>query len=70
MFGPFGVLESVRGQGVGRALLLSALNAMATIGYAYAVIGDPSTPDFYQRVVPAVEIPDSVPGVYLDRLAD
>src|SRR4026207_709606 len=38
-FGPTGVLESERNKGIGTALLLIALQAMAAEGYAYAIIG-------------------------------
>jgi GNAT superfamily N-acetyltransferase len=68
MFGPLGVLESARGQGIGGALLLSSLHAMKAVGYAYAIIGGPASVEFYQRVVNVLEIPDSTPGIYTDRL--
>ena len=70
MFGPIGVVESARGQGIGRSLLLSSLYSMVTAGYAYAVIGGASSLEFYQRVVNVIEIPDSSPGIYIDRLAE
>src|SRR4030088_3449777 len=38
-FGPTGVLERERKQGIGTALLLMTLEAMAAEGYAYAIIG-------------------------------
>src|SRR5262245_18618513 len=48
-FGPIGILESARGTGLGRALLLSALHALKHMDYAYAVIGGPEEKiaDFY-----------------------
>jgi len=67
-FGPTGVAPHVRGRGIGAALLLSCLHAMAAIGYAYAVIGGVSSADFYRRVVQAMEIEGSSPGIYRDRL--
>jgi predicted N-acetyltransferase YhbS len=67
-FGPTGVLEQERGRGVGRALLLSALNGLRELGYAYAVIGGVGPADFYERAVGARLIPDSSPGVYADPL--
>lgn len=70
MFGPIGVVESARGQGIGRSLLLSSLYSMVTAGYAYAVIGGANSLEFYQRVVNVIEIPDSSPGIYIDRLAE
>lgn len=68
MFGPTGVDESVRGRGIGRALLLAALHDMSAQGYAYAVIGGVGPADFYERVVGATLIPDSEPGVYRGML--
>ncbi|WP_074859749.1 GNAT family N-acetyltransferase [Nitrosospira briensis] len=70
VFGPIGVVESSRGQGLGRSLLLSCLHAMAVVGYAYAVVGGAGSGEFYRRVVNAVEIPDSIPGIYIDKLAE
>lgn len=68
MFGPIGVAPAARGEGVGRALLLSCLQAMLAVGYAYAVIGGVEEPEFYRRTVGAMEIPGSTPGIYRDRL--
>jgi hypothetical protein len=68
MAGPLGVLEPARGRGIGRGLLLGSLHAMAGMGYAYAVIGGAGSVEFYRRVVNVVEIPDSSPGIYIDRL--
>jgi GNAT superfamily N-acetyltransferase len=63
-FGPLGTLESERGKGIGAALLLDCLHAMAAHGYAYAVIGGVGPKAFYDRVVPTLEIPGSSPGIY------
>jgi hypothetical protein len=70
MFGPVGVREDSRVRGVGKALLLSCLHAMSSIGYAYAVIGWVGPVDFYERTVGATVIPDSAPGVYRGDLVD
>lgn len=67
-FGPTGVLEEERGQGIGRALLLSCLHAMAAAGYAYAIVGGVGPKEFYAKVVGAVEIEGSTPGIYRDPL--
>ena len=67
-FGPTGVAETKRGQGVGTALLLACLHAMSGGGYAYAVIGGAGPKDFYAKTVGAVEIPGSSPGIYRDFL--
>jgi len=67
-FGPVGVTESFRGKGIGSVLLLKGLHAMAAEGYAYAIIGDADSPEFYEKTVNAHIIPDSSPGIYYDRL--
>jgi GNAT superfamily N-acetyltransferase len=67
-FGPIGVAEAARGQGIGRRLLLSCLGTMETLGYAYAIVGAAGCPRFYLDVAGAIEIPGSTPGIYLDRL--
>lgn len=67
-FGPTGVDEAERGQGLGEALLMTTLHAMAGAGYAYAVIGDPGPVSFYTRRLDALEIPKSKPGFYAGLL--
>lgn len=68
-FGPIGVGAAVRRRGIGRALLLSCLHAMAVGGYAYAVIGGGDhAHQFYAATVDAMEIKGSSPGIYRDRL--
>ncbi len=67
-FGPIGVAEQSRNRGIGEALLLSALDAMSQIGYAYAIIGGVGSAEFYVTTVGAIEIPGSSPGIYRDRL--
>jgi hypothetical protein len=68
LFGPTGVEEKERGHGLGAALLLASLQAMAHRGYAYAVIGGAGSLRFYERVCGATEISGSTPGLYMDRL--
>jgi GNAT superfamily N-acetyltransferase len=63
-FGPEGVAEAARGNGVGGALLLQCLHAMRAYGYAYAVIGGVGPKAFYEKIVPVMEIPGSSPGIY------
>ncbi len=63
-FGPEGVEASSRGQGIGRALLLSALHAQRTAGYAYSIIGGVGPAEFYRKTVGAVDIAGSTPGIY------
>jgi GNAT superfamily N-acetyltransferase len=67
-FGPTGVLESYRGKGIGKALLLACLRAMRESGYGYAIIGGAGPMKFYEKAVGAVEIPGSAPGIYTDML--
>lgn len=67
-FGPTGVLESLRGRGIGRALLLACLEAMRQMGYGYAIIGWVGPKEFYAKAAGATEIPDSTPGIYRDLL--
>lgn len=67
-FGPTGVDESTRGQGVGEALLFATLRGMREAGYAYAVIGDPGPVDWYMKRLDAMMIPKSSPGIYRGML--
>lgn len=67
-FGPTGVLEAARGQGIGEALLIATLKGMREAGYAYAVIGDPGPVEFYRKRLDALEIPKSKPGIYAGML--
>ena len=67
-FGPTGVLETARGQGIGEALLMVTLRGMREAGYAYAVIGDPGPVEFYQKRLDALPIPKSKPGLYKGML--
>jgi predicted N-acetyltransferase YhbS len=69
-FGPTGVIESERGRGVGRALLVASLWGLRELGYAYAVIGGVGPAEFYERTVGARLIPESSPGVYADPLSE
>ncbi len=62
-FGPTGVLESRRGKGAGKALLLACLLDMKLAGYGYAIIGAAGPTGFYEKAVGAMEIPDSTPGI-------
>ena len=67
-FGPTGVDSEKRGIGIGKALLLSCLHAMAAQGYAYAVIGGAGPADFFVHTAGAIVIAGSTPGIYRDRL--
>ena len=63
-FGPIGVDPALRQKGVGRAVLLATLDAMAHAGYAYAIIGDAGPTAFFEKCVRAFPIPGSTPGIY------
>ncbi len=63
-FGPTGVSESHRGRGIGKALLVACLHAMAAQGYGYAIIGWVGPAEFYAKTVGAIEIEGSTPGIY------
>ena len=67
-FGPTGVVDSARGLGIGKALLISALWGLRDMGYVYAIIGAAGPVRFYQQMVGAIVIPDSEPGIYTDIL--
>lgn len=63
-FGPIGVDHDTRHRGVGRALLLATLQAMAHTGYAYAIIGGAGPTGFFKACAGAFPIPGSTPGIY------
>lgn len=63
-FGPVGVAAAFRGMGIGKTLLKACLLDMRLKGYGYAIIGDVKDPEFYQKTVEAIPIPDSTPGIY------
>lgn len=67
-FGPTGVAENARGLGLGKALLMKALEGLRDIGYAYAIIGGVGPKEFYAKHCGAIEIPGSDPGTYEDLL--
>lgn len=68
-FGPTGVDEMARGQGIGTALLLATLHAMRETGYMYGIIGWAGPVEYYEKVVGASVIPGSdPPGSYRGML--
>jgi GNAT superfamily N-acetyltransferase len=67
-FGPTGVAESERGEGIGKALLIASLWGLRELGYVYGIIGGAGPVEFYQATVGATVIPDSEPGIYTDLL--
>lgn len=68
--GPMGVDPEARQSGLGRALLVTALEQMRAMGYAYAIIGGTGPQEFYSRTVGATVIEGSDPGFYADILPE
>jgi len=67
-FGPTGVVESERGRGVGKVLLVASLWGLRDLGYVYGIIGGVGPMEFYREAVGAIMIPESEPGIYTDLL--
>jgi len=70
LFGPEGVHLDYRGRGIGKALLLVCMHAMAADGYAYAVISWAGPTEFYEKTVGATIIEGSEPGIFRGPLVD
>ena len=68
LFGPTGVADTVRGHGVGRAMLIASLWGLKELGYVYGIIGGVGPVEFYEKAVGAVLIPGSDPGIYTNPL--
>lgn len=68
MFGPVGVRQDRQNCGIGTALLLRTLRAMAEERYAYAVIGWAGPLQWYAREVGAIVIDGSEPGPFRGAL--
>jgi GNAT superfamily N-acetyltransferase len=60
----------MRGKGVGKALLLAALEHQKSMGYMYSIIGGsaPDAESFYAKCCGAEIIEGSKPGIYKDML--
>ena len=67
-FGPTGVIENMRGRGIGKALLLASLWGLRELGYVYGIIGGAGPVEFYEKALGVTVIPDSEPGIYTDLL--
>ena len=63
-FGPTGTLESERGKGIGKVLLIKSLESLREMGYAYAIIGGVGPAEFYEKTVGAKAIDGSEVSVY------
>jgi GNAT superfamily N-acetyltransferase len=66
--GPMGVLDSARGKGIGKSLLMACLEGLRDMGYVYGIIGAAGPIEFYRKTVGAVVIEGSEPGIYRDFL--
>ncbi|WP_026951220.1 GNAT family N-acetyltransferase [Algoriphagus mannitolivorans] len=67
-FGPTGTLESERGKGIGKILLIKALESLREMGYAYAIIGGVGPAEFYEKAVGAKIIEGSETSIYQNLL--
>jgi len=63
-FGPTGTLESERGKGIGKVLLIKSLESLREMGYAYAIIGGVGPAEFYEKAVGAQVIEGSEVSIY------
>ena len=67
-FGPTGIEPKARKNGIGTALLFACLEDMRQQGFGYAIIGGVGPAAYYAKVVGAVAIEGSEPGIYRDLL--
>lgn len=67
-FGPTGTLESERGKGIGKVLLIKALESLREMGYGYAIIGGVGPAEFYEKAVGAKIIEGSEISIYQNLL--
>ncbi|MEB2780924.1 GNAT family N-acetyltransferase [Algoriphagus sp. C2-6-M1] len=63
-FGPTGTIESERGKGIGKILLIRSMESMREMGYVYAIIGGVGPADFYEKAVNAKTIDGSEVSIY------
>ena len=57
-------MESERGKGIGKVLLIKALESLREMGYAYVIIGGVGPAEFYEKAVNAKVIEGSDVSVY------
>ncbi|GAB3234982.1 GNAT family N-acetyltransferase [Algoriphagus aestuariicola] len=67
-FGPTGTLETERGKGIGKVLLIKSLESLREMGYAYAIIGGVGPAEFYEKTVNAKVIEGSETSIYQNLL--
>lgn len=63
-FGPTGTLESERGKGIGKVLLIKSLESLREMGYVYAIVGGVGPAEFYEKAVGAKSIEGSETSIY------
>jgi GNAT superfamily N-acetyltransferase len=63
-FGSTGIEPKARKNGIGTALLLACLEDMRQRDFSYAIIGGVEPAAYYAKVVGAVAIEGSEPGIY------
>ena len=66
VFGPIGVEEPYRKQGVATALLLRCLESMREMGYIYAIIGQAGPRLFFEKACGAISVPEDWPKYIID----
>ncbi|MFC3417266.1 GNAT family N-acetyltransferase [Algoriphagus hitonicola] len=67
-FGPTGTLESERGKGIGKILLIKSLESLREMGYVYGIIGGVGPAEFYEKAVGAKIIEGSEISIYQNLL--
>ena len=63
-FGPTGIIEGERGKGLGKILLIKALQSMKEMGYSYAIIGGVGPEEYYIKVVNAKPLDNFGKSIY------
>ncbi|WP_343485866.1 GNAT family N-acetyltransferase [Allomuricauda sp. d1] len=67
-FGPTAVLDTERGKGIGKLLLVKALQGLKQMGYVYGIIGGVGPADYYKKTVKAKIIENSEVSIYQNLL--
>lgn len=67
-FGPTGVVPTERGKGIGKILLIKALEGLRNMGYTYAIIGGVGPASYYEKTVNAKIIENSEKSIYQNLL--
>jgi len=67
-FGPTGVVDHARSQGIGAALVWAAMDGLRALGHVYAFIGDSADDAFYARNCGAITLPGLGTSLYAHML--